>query len=133
MLDEPSPFVAITRERIVWPTSLDVSAYELRVSPGIVSQLTPLVPPPDLSQRSQRYWNVIGVEPLHAPFVVLSVSPWTFGPETTGSEVPFGASCALAELPTGTSKAAASTSPKMMCRGMNVPLVFVMIVLRTYS
>jgi hypothetical protein len=118
MLAVPSPFVAITRDLIVWPTSLPLSTYELRVSPAIVSQLTPFVPPPDLSQRSQRYWNVIGVEPLHVPLVVLSVCPWTFGPETTGSDVPFGAVCALAELPTGTSNAAASTSPKIMCRGI---------------
>jgi hypothetical protein len=50
----PSAFVAITRERIVWPTSAAVSTYVLRVSPEIVSHLTPLVPPPDVSQRSQR-------------------------------------------------------------------------------
>jgi hypothetical protein len=41
----------------------------------MVAQLTPFVPPPDVSQRSQRYWNVIGVEPLHVPSVVVSVSP----------------------------------------------------------
>jgi hypothetical protein len=37
--------------------------------------LTPFAPPPVVSQRSQRYWNVIGVEPLHDPSVVVNVSP----------------------------------------------------------
>jgi hypothetical protein len=58
-----------------WPTSAAVSTYVFLVSPGMVAQLTPFVPPPVVSQRSQRYRNVIGVEPLHEPLVVVSVSP----------------------------------------------------------
>ena len=51
----PSLFVAITRERIRWPTSAPVSTYVRLVAPLIVLELTPLTPPPLVSQRSQRY------------------------------------------------------------------------------
>src|SRR3954463_6062378 len=99
----PSAFDAITRERMRWPTSAPESTYVLRVSPGIVAQLAPFAPPPDASQRSERYWNAIGVVPLQVPFVVVSVSPCTARPETTGSPVLCGAACDRADPAAGTS------------------------------
>ena len=50
----PSAFDAITRERMRWPTSALRRTSVRRVSPEMVLQLTPLTPPPLVSQRSQR-------------------------------------------------------------------------------
>jgi hypothetical protein len=108
----PSALVATTRERIRWPTSACASTYVLLVSPGIVAQLTPFTPPPDVSQRSHRYWNVIGVVPVQLPFVVVSVSPWTVVPETCGSPAFLGGAWARAEPPPGRKSAAAAAPVK---------------------
>jgi hypothetical protein len=80
----PSAFVAMTRERIRWPTSARLKTYVLLVSPAIVAQLIPFGPPPVASQRSHRYWKVIGAVPVQLPFVVVSVCPCTVVPVTTG-------------------------------------------------
>ena len=76
----------------------------------MVAQLTPFAPPPVVSQRSQRYWNVNGVVPDHVPFDVVSVVPWTAEPEIFGELVFVGAVCGEAAPPEGTSSAAATTS-----------------------
>jgi hypothetical protein len=99
----PSWFVADTRERSVWPTSPCVRMCALVVSPGIAAQLTPLLPPPDASQRSQRYRNENGVVPDQLPFEVLSVLPSIVVPEIRGCPVGFGAACERAEPPAGIS------------------------------
>jgi hypothetical protein len=74
------------------------------VSPGIVAQLTPLLPPPVASQRSQRYRNDATV-PDQLPFEVRSVLPSVVVPEIRGWPVGFGAACERAEPPAGISDA----------------------------
>ena len=69
-LAEPSLFVAVTRIRIVLPTSGRLSTYVLWFAPPIAEQLPPLA-----SQRRQEYVYVIGSVPLHVPLPAVSVCP----------------------------------------------------------
>jgi hypothetical protein len=82
----PAVFDAVTRERIVEPTSGEPSTYVDDVAPTIVEQLAPL-----LSQRCQSYANAGGGEPVQPPVDVLNVIPCCAVPETTGGDVFTGA------------------------------------------
>src|SRR5436190_24060326 len=53
-LELPSAFDAVTCERMRCPTSAARNTYALCVACEIAAQLTPLTPPPLVSQRSQR-------------------------------------------------------------------------------
>ena len=50
----PAALETITRERMRWPTSAGRCTYVRRVAAAIAVQVTPLLPPPLVSQRSQR-------------------------------------------------------------------------------
>ena len=82
--DEPPAFVAVTTERIVLPTSLLVSVYELPEAPEIPTQ-----PPPELPQSSHAYPKPDGL-PDHPPLLVDSVRPSCAVPLIAGDEVATG-------------------------------------------
>src|SRR4051812_6469531 len=64
----PPAFVAVTPTRIVEVTSSGVSAYVVVVAPAMSTHASP-----DVSQRRHWYSKPIGVEPVHAPAVAVSV------------------------------------------------------------
>ena len=78
---EPSLLRAVTRERIVLPTSTFFSTYVLSLAPLIAEQL-----PPFSSQRRHEYAYVIGAVPVHVPLLVVSDLPSSGVPETAGGD-----------------------------------------------
>jgi hypothetical protein len=90
--DEPPAFVAVTTERIVLPTSLPASVYELPVAPEIPTQ-----PAPELLQSSHWYPKPDGL-PDQPPLLVDSVWPCTACPVTTGTDVLDGADTPTTEV-----------------------------------
>ena len=62
----------------------------------MTKQLEPSAAPPSVGQRSQRYVNVIGVEPDHVPGLAVSSRPSIACPEMLGSVVLLGGTSARA-------------------------------------
>jgi hypothetical protein len=91
---DPDAFVAVTRARIVEPTSPLTRTYDAPVAPAMSTQADP-------SASQRRHWRVyvIGVIPVQIPSVVVSVCPLTALPDTTGGDVLAGG--AGAETTTG--------------------------------
>src|SRR4051812_7943607 len=67
--DEPTALTAVTRRRMVAPTSARTSLYVLAVAPATS------VPPVPAAVEHRRHWylNEVG-EPLHVPFVPVRTS-----------------------------------------------------------
>ena len=82
---DPPALVVVTTARIVSPTSLACSVYVLEVAAEMFVHA-----PPVLLQSSHRYAYEVGL-PLHDPFEVESVCPWTVDPDTAGAAVFDGA------------------------------------------
>jgi hypothetical protein len=79
-LVSPAPFRAITRARIVFPTSPSRSTYASSEKPDWMMQLFPAP-----SQRSQRNVNVIGWRPFHVPGATCRVWPCAGVPLSVGA------------------------------------------------
>src|SRR5262245_37252021 len=95
------------------PTSLSRRRYVLPVAPEITRQLEPCAVPPSVGQRSQRYWNDIGVEPDHVPAPAVRVRFSAAVPSMVGSPVLFGGTSARAEPGPGSSAAvSAAATPR---------------------
>jgi hypothetical protein len=82
---EPSAFVAVTVERIVWPTSPDAAVYVAAVAPAIVVRDAPLA-----SHWLQAYAKVVGLS-FQLPLLVVSCCPAWAAPLSVGAPVPTGA------------------------------------------
>jgi hypothetical protein len=91
----PRELEAVTRKRIVAPTSAEVSVYVLFVAPPIDEQA-----PPVLSQRCHAYSYFDGLF-VHVPFVPVSVAFSCGVPEIVGGAV-------FAGLPAATTTAVAA-------------------------
>jgi len=81
----PAAFLAVTRNRIVWPVSLSFSVYALSRWPASSTQLLPTG-----SQRTHWNENVIGWTPDHVPGSPWSVEPGLGVPVIDGALAAFG-------------------------------------------
>jgi hypothetical protein len=82
---EPSAFVAVTRTRRRMPTSACRMTYVRPNACEIPVQLTPLTPPPLVSQRSQRYVNLKGAVPVQGALAAVTRRPSIAFPTIRGS------------------------------------------------
>ncbi len=102
----PSALVAVTRTRIVKPTSALRSRWLFVVAPAIAAQFDPFPFPPFAGQRSHWKAKLVGLFD-QVPVVAVSVSPWTAEPEIFGSAVFTGFACDRADPKVGTSNTTA--------------------------
>jgi hypothetical protein len=79
---DPAEFLAVMLKRIFLPASAETSRYVDPVAPLIDRHA-----PPCALQRSHRYENVIGCEPLQEPGSAVRTDPTTALPRTAGSDV----------------------------------------------
>jgi hypothetical protein len=78
---DPPAFVAVTVDRIVWPTSPATNVYVVAVAPVIAVQFAPA-----LSQSCHLYAYEVGL-PVHVPLLVVNLLPCCAVPPTAGSAV----------------------------------------------
>src|SRR5213076_1575259 len=78
---DPSEFFAVTRTRIVLPTSTPFSVYVLSLAPPMFEQL-----PPVASQRRHWYAKLIGAVPFHWPGLAVTTLPSCGVPEMVGGD-----------------------------------------------
>src|SRR5205809_948760 len=81
----PSALIAVTRTRIVCPTSAPVRTRVLSVAPATLTQ-----PALDVSHRSHWYWKLVGLF-CQLPFCAVRVSPCRGVPLIVGGLVFTGA------------------------------------------
>ena len=89
----PPPFVPVTRERSVPPTSAATAVYVEAVASGMSVHEAPAA-----LQRCHWYVKVIVGEPVQVPFVVVRTWPSRAVPETTGMTVLTGATAVMTAL-----------------------------------
>jgi hypothetical protein len=83
----PSALTAVTRTRMVRPSSAPTSRYVRSVSLRMLTQSLPLA-----WQRCHWYWNVVGLF-CQVPFCAVSVSPTRGVPVIVGGSMLTGATC----------------------------------------
>src|SRR5450759_2983367 len=109
-LADPSLLLAITRTRMLKPTSAATTRYVLLVALGITLQFEGIAAATaSAGQRSQRYAIVIG-QPDQVPFVAVSVLCRTGVPRMLGAALFCGTTCDCAEPVMGNRAAASATT-----------------------
>jgi hypothetical protein len=110
---DPSALVAVTRTRMVFPTSLEVSCRDLPVAPVMSTHA-----PPPASQRCHWYAYVGVVALDHVPGRALMIWPSWNVPEIVGGAVLTGAVATCASVtPRSASTIAAERPMRVASRG----------------